>query len=159
MAALGDYNSATRQYLDYSGERRSISLPGQVQTAILLPDYLSDLADVEAALDAVTLGTPSKSTFGNYSILSNTRPASKAAQVETEMLVRMVGATSEAPFSFRIPTADYTVFNYGSGDDVILSGAGASAQTTALIAALEAFVRNPIDNDELMVVVGITVVE
>jgi len=159
MPALGDSNQATRQYLDYSGQRQSISLTGQIVTAVLLPDYISDLGDVEDALDAVTLGTPARSGFGNFSVLSNTRPSDKMAQVETEMLVRMRGATSEAPWSFRIPTADYTKFNYGAGNDVILSGAGASAETLALVAALNAFVRNPNDNAELMVVVGIEVVE
>jgi len=158
MPALGDNNFATRQYRDYSGEVRTIRLNGQIITAVLLPDYLDDLADVEAALDAVTLGVAAKSSFGNESILSNARASTKDAQVETEMLVRMRGATSQEPWSFRIPTVDYTKFNY-LDDQVIISGAGASAETTALVNALQAFDRNPNDNTELGVVVGMEVVE
>lgn len=157
MPALGDYNSASRQYRDYSGEVATITFSGQIITAVLLPDYLGDLADVEAALDAVTLGIASKSAFGNYSVLSNANAATRSAQVETELLVRMRGATSEQPWSFRIPTADYEAFNY-VGDEVILSGAGATVATTNLVTALNAFVRNPNDNTELMVVTGINVV-
>lgn len=159
MAALGDYGKASRQYLDFSGERQSITFHAIPVTAVNLAAYLGDLSDLEDALDAVTLGTAARSEFGNFTVISNTRPGDPMAQVETELLVRMVGATSEAPWSFRIPTADYTKFNYGSGDDVILSGAGASPETVALIDALEAFVRNPNDSAELMTVVGISVVE
>ena len=77
------------------------------------------------------------------------------------MLVRVKGAVSEAPWSFRIPTVDYTAFNYAdppAGDSVILSGAGASAATTALVAAIEAVVKMPTDPTEAVVVVGMNVV-
>jgi hypothetical protein len=158
MAAIGDGNRATRQYRDYAGKVQTIALQGQIITAILLPDYLGDLEAVEEALDAVTLGIPAKSEFGNVSILSNSNAPTKDASVATELLVRMRGATSEEPWSFRVPTADYTKFNY-VGDQVILSGAGATIETTDLVTALNAFVRNPGDNAELMVVVGIEIVE
>jgi len=72
-----------------------------------------------------------------------------------------MGATSQAPWSFRIPTVDYTAFNFAdppAGDQVILSGAGATAATTAFITALEAVAKMPNDETEAVVVVGMEVV-
>lgn len=109
----------------------------------------------------MTLGVRAKQSWGEETIVSNDRAAVKDAQVETELLVRVQGATTEAPWSFRIPTVDYTAFNYAdppAGDSVIISGAGASAATTALVAALEAVAKMPNDETEAIVVVGMEVV-
>lgn len=130
-------------------------------TAASLPGLLTELTALEAALDAVTLGVRAKQSWGAETIVDNSRAAVKDAQIESELLVRVQGATSEAPWSFRIPTVDYTAFNYAdppAGDQVIISGAGASAATTALIDALETTLRMPDDDAELIVVVGMEVV-
>lgn len=161
MPAIGGRQPVTVQYLDYSGEVKTIRMYAGELTAVSLPGFLAGFGDVQLALDAVTLGTRSKTSWGEETIVSNTRPTDKDAQVETEMLVRLQGATSEQPFSFRIPTVDYTAFNYASppaGDQVIISGAGASTATTNLIAALEALLRTPWDEAEAVVVVGMEVV-
>jgi len=161
VPAIGDRNPMTVQYRDYSGEVKSIRVYGPEITALTIADFLADFGDLQTALDAVTIGVRSQQTWGEESILDNSRAASKNAQVESEMLVRCQGATSEAPFSFRIPTVDYTAFNYAdppAGDQVILSGAGATAATTALVAAIEAVVKMPNDNTEAVVVVGMEVV-
>lgn len=161
MPALGGRQPVGIQYLDYSGEVDTIRLYAGEITAVSIAGFLSDFGDLQTALDAVTLGTRSKQNWGEETVVSNTRPTDKDAQVETQMLVRCQGATSEAPFSFRIPTVDYTAFNYANppaGDQVIIAGAGASAATTALIAALEAFCKMPNDETEAIVVVGMEVV-
>lgn len=161
MPAVGNRNPLTLQYRDYGGEVKSIRLFGPEITALNIAGFLSDFGDLQAAMDAVTLGVRAAQTWGEQSTVSNDRAASKNAQVESEMLVRVQGATTEAPWSFRIPTVDYTAFNYAdppAGDSVILTGAGASAATTALIAAIEAFVTMPDDNGEGVTVVGIEVV-
>lgn len=161
MPAIGGRQPATFQYLDYSGEVATIRLYTGEITAVSLPGLLTALGALATALDAVTLGTRSKQSWGEETIVSNTKPSDKDAQVETQMLVRCQGATSEAPFSFRIPTVDYTVFNYGTGaagDEVILSGAGASSATTSLITALQAVAKAPWDEAEGLVVVGMNVV-
>lgn len=161
MPAIGNVNPMGIQYRDYSGEVKSIRLYGPELTAVTLPDFLADFGDLQTALDAVTLGVRASQSWGETSYLSNDRAATKDAQIETEMLVRVKGAVSEAPWSFRIPTVDYTAFNYAdppAGDSVILSGAGASAATTALVAAIEAVVKMPTDPDEAVVVVGMNVV-
>lgn len=161
MPAIGGRQPVTIQYLDYSGEKQTIRLYAGEITAVSLAGFLAAFGDLQAALDAVTLGTRSAQSWGEETIVSNTRPASKNAQVESELLVRVQGATSEAPWSFRIPTVDYTAFNYAdppAGDQVILSGAGASAATTALVSAIEALVKMPDDETEAVVVVGMEVV-
>lgn len=161
MPALGGRQPITIQYRDYSGEVKSIRAYVGELTAVSLPGFLSDFGDLQTALDAVTLGVRSAQTWGEETIVSNQRPTEKDAQIETEMLVRLIGDTTEAPWSFRIPTVDYTAFNYAdppAGDQVIISGAGASAATTALITALETLLRAPWDEAETMTVVGMEVV-
>jgi len=162
MPALGGSQPLQLQYRDYSGEVKSIPnlYTGEI-TAVSIAGLLSDIGDFTAAMDAVTLGVRSKEGWGEVTIVSNDRAATKDAQIETEMLVSLRGATTEAPFSFRIPTVDYTAFNYAdppAGDVVILSGAGATAATTTLIAAMEALLRTPWDETELVEVVSMRVV-
>lgn len=159
MPALGGRQPVGVQYRDYSGEVQSIRLYAGEITAISLPGFLAAFGALKTALDAVTLGVRSAESWGEETIVSNARPTDKTAQVETEMLVRFQGATTEKPGSFRIPTVDYAAFNYNGDDNVILSGAGASAATTNLISALEAFCKMPDDETEAIVIVGMNVVK
>jgi len=161
MPALGTQQIVSLQYLDYSGERKSIPIYVGELTAVSLPGFLSDLGDLEAAMDAVTLGTRSKSTWSAQTTVSNTRPTDKDAQIETELLVTYIDDTTEQSYSFRITTVDYTAFNYASppaGDTVIIAGAGASAATTTLIAAIEAIGRSPDNDANTITVTGMRVV-
>lgn len=161
MPALGGRQPATFTYRDYSGEVKTIRVYTGEITAVSLPGLLTELGDLASALDAVTLGVRAKQSWGEETIVSNDRAATKDAQIESEMLVRCQGAVSEAPFSFRIPTVDYNAFNYAdppAGDQVIISGAGASAATMALIDAIEATLKMPDDEAEGVVVVGMEVV-
>lgn len=148
-------------YRDYSGETKSIRLYSGELTIGTLAGFLTQFGTLQTALDAVTLGVRAKQGWGEETVVSNDRAAVKDAQIETELLVRVQGATTEAPWSFRIPTVDYTAFNYAdppAGDSVIISGAGASAATTSLISALEAVAKMPDDETEAIVVVGMEVV-
>jgi len=158
MPALGGSQPVSVQYLDHSDERKSLEVFAGEITAISLPGLLTNIGAFTAALDGVTLGVRSKESWGERTYVSNTPPASAAAQIETEVLVTYRGATTEEPFSFRIPTADYTAFNW-IGDSAILTGAGASAATTALIDAMVDLMRSPNDETELIEVTGIFVVK
>jgi len=161
MPALGGRQPYRVSYRDYSGETKSILLFTGEITAVSLAGLLSDLGDLNTALDAVTLGVRASQQWGEETIVSNDRAAVKDAQIETELLVRVRGETSESPWSFRIPTVDYTAFNYAdppAGDAVIISGAGASAATIALVAAIEAVAKMPNDETEAVEVVGMEVV-
>lgn len=161
MPAIGGKQPIGISYLDYSGELKAIRLYVGEITAVSLPGFLADFGDLQTALDAVTLGTRAKQSWGEETVVSNTPPGDKNAQVESELLVRCRGATTEAPFSFRIPTVDYAAFNYAqppAGDQVIISGAGATAATTALVDAIEALCKMPDDETEALTVVGMEVV-
>jgi len=161
MPAIGGRQPAGWQYLDYSGEKKSIQLFTGEITAVSIAGLLTQLGALTTAFNAVTLGTLAKSSWGEETIVSNTRPTDKDAQIETELLVMCVGDTTEAPFSFRIPTVDYTAFNYAdppAGDSVIISGAGATAATTNLVTAIEAVAKMPNDETEGITVVGMKVV-
>lgn len=161
MPAIGGRQPFSVSYRDYGGETKSIQVFTGEITAVSLAGLLADIGDLTTALDAVTLGVRAKEHWGEETIVSNDRAASKAAQIESELLVRVQGATTEAPWSFRIPTVDYTAFNYAdppAGDAVIIAGAGASAATTALVAAIEALCKMPNDETEAVVVVGMEVV-
>lgn len=161
MPALGGSQPFTFSYRDYSGETKSIRLYANEITAASLPGFLTELGAIATALDAVTLGVRAKQTWGEETVVSNLRPSDKDAQIESELLVKCHGATSQLPWSFRIPTIDYTAFNYASppaGDTVILSGAGATAATTALVAALEATCKMPNDETEAIVIDAMIVV-
>lgn len=161
MPALGGSQPFSFSYRDYSGETKSIRLYSGEITAVSLPGLLTEFGAIATALDAVTLGVRAKQTWGEETIVSNLRPTDKDAQIESEMLVKVHGATSELPWSFRIPTIDYTAFNYASppaGDTVILSGAGATAATIALVTALQATVKMPSDEAEAIVVDAMIVV-
>jgi len=157
MPAVGNRNPFTVQYLDYSGEVESLRLFSGDLTALTLAAFLAQFGDLQTALDAVTLGTRSKQTWGQESIVSNTKPTGKDAQIETQLLVRYMGETTQKPYSFRIPTAYYTAFNY-VGDHVVLSGAGATTATTNLVSALEAIGATPDDPTEGIIVTDIEVV-
>lgn len=159
MPALGTSQTLKVQMLDYSGEREGL-LPaihvGEI-TAVSLPGFLTNLAALETAIDAIVLGTRAQTGYIVNTVNSNTRPADKNAQVETQMLVTYMGDTTEKSYSFRIPTVDYDAFNYVD-DEVILSGAGASAATTAFITAFENIARAPDDDAETVTVTSMRVV-
>lgn len=161
MPALGGSQRASRQYLDHSGERQSVTIPVGELTALTLAGFLTQLGAWNTALDAVTLGTPAKDEWSALNYLSNTRPASANAQIETRMLVTYMNATTEAPFSFIIPTVDYAAFNYAdppAGDVVIITDPGWSAATEALIEAFEAVGKAPDNDTQNVVITGMRVV-
>jgi hypothetical protein len=161
MPALGTRQPAVYTILDHSGETKTIRLYTGEITTVSIDGLLTELATFESALDAVILGVRSKQSWGAETVVTNTVPAALDAQVETELLVRVRGTATEAPWSFRIPAVDYTAFNYAeppAGDQVILTGAGASAATTALKNAIEATFRMPDDDGETVDVVGMEVV-
>lgn len=154
MPAIGDYPFVRTQLQDYSGEKQSVSLTVGPITALTLAGLLTQIGTWNTALDAVTLGEITQEAFGVVDQVSNAKPASKAAQVETRLLVGFINGVTGEPSSFVIPTVDYTAFNYGTGaagDEVIISGAGASAATTALVDAIEDMAKFPGTEDAVTV--------
>lgn len=163
MPAIGVAYPAQVQLLDYSGERQGIpNLYVGALSDTTFEDQGTLFDTFLTALDAIVIGTIAKSGYGLAEVISNTKPASKAAQIESEMLVSLIDAATSAPFSFRIPTIDYTAFNYGTGDagdEVIISGAGATAATTDFVTAVNAVMRSPFNPANFATVVGMRVVK
>lgn len=157
MPALGGRQPFSVSYRDYDGELKSLQLFTGEITAVSLAGLLADIGDLTTALDAVTLGQRAREQWGEETVVSNEKATDKDAQITTQMLVRCIGATSEAPYSFRIPTIDPEAFNYVEGN-VVLSGAGATAATTALVAALEALAKMPDDETEAIQIVQMRIV-
>jgi len=158
MPALGGRQPYSVSLLGYSGLPKAIPglFTGEI-TAVSLPALLTQLGAFKTALGNVTLGVIARERWGEETVISNTKPTDKAAQLESEILVRVRGAVTEAPHSFRIPTVDYDAFNYAdppAGDSIIFSGAGATAATIALVDAIEAVFKMPDDETEAVVVVG-----
>jgi len=158
MPALGGSQPLSVQYLDHSNERKSFEVFAGELTPASLAGFLTQYGAFKSAVDALVLGTRSRDTWGERTYTSNTPPASANAQIETELLVTYRGAVTEAPYSFRIPTANYAALNW-VGDSAVLSGAGASAATTAFIAAAEALLKSPDDEAEAIEITGIFVVK
>lgn len=162
MPAIGSRQPVGVQYLDAHGKVQTVRVFAGELTAVSLPGFLTQFGALQTALDGVTMGTRSAQSWGEETVVSNTMPGDTDASVATELLVRYKGATTEKPFSFRIPTADYSTLNWSNppnGDTAIISGAGASAATTALITALEALCKSPDDDAEAIIVTGIHIVE
>lgn len=159
MPALGGSQPLLYSFLPHSGRAVSVQprlLTGEI-TAISIAATLALIGDLTTALDAVTLGRIAKTGWGEETVVSNTAASSKQAQAESSMLVQCRGETTEAPFSFRIPTIDFSAFNYApppNGDVVIIAGDGASTATTNLVDALQALCKMPGDETEAIVVVG-----
>jgi len=158
MPEIGGRQPYGIQLLDHSNERKSFEVFIGELTAISLPGALTQMGALYDAVDDVTLGTISRNSWGQRTVVSNTKPTNAAAQIETELLVTYQDATNEKPFSFRIPTADYTKFAW-VGDSAVLTGGTATAETTALIAALEALLKSPDDDSHAIEVTGIYVVK
>jgi len=161
MPALGTTQPASYQLMDFSGEKKSLTFDIGEITALTIAARLGDLSDFEDALDAVILGVRAAQSWGSKTVVTNTRPAVADAQIETEMLVTYRDVVTEAPYSFRIPTVDYTAFNYAdppAGDNVIISGAGASEATTNFVAAFEAVAVSPGNDANAVEITGMRVV-
>lgn len=158
MPALGGSQPYGLQLLDHSNEKKSFEVFIGELTAVSLPGALTQMGAFFDAVEDLVIGTISRNSWGFRNVISNTPPVDANAQIETEILVTYRGVTTEAPYSFRIPTAQYSALNW-VGDRAILSGAGASAATTAFVAAFEALARTPNDDSELVEVTGIFVVK
>lgn len=151
MAEIGGRQPYSLTIKDYDGEVQSLRLYTGEITIGTLAGLLTALGTFKTALNAIILGVIQKEHWGEETTISNLKATDKDAQVQTDMLVRCHGATSEAPYSFRIPTVDPEAFNYVDGN-VVLSGAGATTATTDFITALQATFKMPDDETEAIVV-------
>jgi hypothetical protein len=146
MPALGTRHPADYQLLDSTGQRKGFQIFYGPVTALTIAGLLTELGTLTGTVDDLTIGTLAKSQFTiDENIISNTVPSDQAAQVGSNLLVMYQDATTEAPYSFNIPTIDYSKLNFvdGGGNAVIFAGAGASAEVAAFVTAFEAVAKAP----------------
>jgi len=157
MPAIGSRHPADYQLLDATGQRKGFELFYGAVTALTIAGLLSELGTLTDTIDALTIGTLSQSKFSiDQNVISNTLPTDPAAQVGSNLLVLYQDVTTEAPYSFNIPTIDYSKLNFvdGGGNAVIFSGAGASTEITDFVDAFEAVAKSPSDPTHSVVVTG-----
>lgn len=162
MPELGFSNPIRFQVLDYSNKRQTIQNTfGMTVTDSNYDDVVDAVADLQTALDGIILGVISKAGWGVDEVITNNKPSNKQAQLETRITVSMRDNVTQAPFSFIIPTADYDAFNYGTGDagdEIIISGAGASAATLAFVTAANTVLKSPFDPANAAIVTGMRII-
>lgn len=94
-------------------------------------------ADLEAAMDAVSLGNTGSESFGNLTSVAKTPSTNPLAQRENKWLVSMVETGTGNPVSFTIPCADLSLLA-ADGENMDAT----STEYSDLVTAIEAFVRS-----------------
>lgn len=142
--------------LDYSREKKAFSIATGDVTAVSLPGLLTEVGDLRAAVEGITLGVVSDERLSVFDTnLSSVPPANPLAQVESAWLVTYTDATEffDDPvnaipnegygrmFTLTIPTADIAAAGRlaPNSDEAVLTETGMAAFVTAL----EATARSP----------------
>jgi len=125
-------------------ESGTIRLPITTLTAGNLTAQLALIADLENALEGITIGNPAKSEVQLSKTVISVAPASEAtAQRENKWLLRYHGNTLHQKFVASLPTADLEQLM--ENDEFIDLSTGTGA---ALKSAFEAIVKSPNDAAE-----------
>lgn len=138
--------------LDHTNEKSSLRVYNGAITAVSLPGFLSEFGDLQAATDALTLGTMhSVQWVGDLDVLSQEPPANKFAQRENKLLVTYVGNTSGKLFQVTIPTINLGLLEFvpGGGDAVSITS---PVEMQNWVSAFEQIARTP-DSDQETVTV------
>jgi len=154
MPELGTTQPGEYQLLDSTGQRKGFRFYYGEVTALTIAGLLSELGTLTSKVDALTIGTLAKTNFSIVeTVISNTLPTDQAAQVGSNLLVKYMDSTTEQPFSFNIPTIDYSKLNFvdGGGNAVIFSGAGASTEITDFVTAFEAVAKSPVTGNAVTI--------
>jgi len=149
MPAIGSVHKSILNYGDATRESSSMTVYNGAITAISIGGFLTNLAALEDATDAIVLGTRRKTTWvGDDTTVTNAWPTNPAAQRESKLLVDYQDDTTEKPYQLTIPSIDFSklVFVPLGGDAVLFSGADANADIVDWVTAFEAIGRAP-DND------------
>jgi len=158
MPAIGSVHKTKINYGDVTNEVGSLEVFTGAVTAVSIAGFLSDLGGLQAATDAITLGTRrSQSWTGDYTVVSNAWPTDRAAQRENALLVRYQDSVTEEPFTLTIPTIDFTKLNFipFGGDNVYFTAPNGNADIVAWVAAFEALARSPKNDQNTVKVIGV----
>lgn len=124
-------------------ETSHFSFENLVLNAANVAQYVTDFDTFTTALDAIIRGVIRLEVVKFVDdLVSTAMPASQDARRELKLLIRYVGATSEATATMEIATPDLSVLTLESGDAnfVVLADAGVMA---AFVTAFETVVKYP----------------
>lgn len=135
---------------DYSNEESSTRVYFGAVTALNIAGVLAQIGDLRNALTNLVLGVLAKDMWvGDSTVLSNSTPASSAAQNELKFQFIYEGVTSKKRYRIEVPCADpsKTVPNT---DQIDLT----DSEVAAFVTAFEALAKTPDDDTE-----GVNVLE
>lgn len=127
-------------YLDYDGEASNVRLPFVALTAGNFAATETALDALRDAITAITLGTMSKTVYGNEDLVSITKAAVSDAQRELKWLVQYHDTTSLKRYSCELPTADPAQLDAG---DRLHANIGDAGVVDAFVTAFEAIIKSP----------------
>jgi hypothetical protein len=114
-------------FMDATREKSSMSFNFGAITAVSLPGFLTQFADLRTKTQAITLGALASDQWtGDRTVYSVTPPTDRNAQRERKFLVIYRDNSSLALYRVEIPTADYGIATFGpTGDEIIIGTSGA----------------------------------
>lgn len=151
--ATSHYNTVT--FVDYSGEKSTVTTLNGSITAITIVAFLAQFGTLKTALEGITKGVIVGSSWvGDKDTLAATPPTDVFAQRELKWLVRYENVVSHKIYTLEIPTADPTDRLLPQSDKADL----ADTEIAAFIAAFEAVGRSPENDVDGVNVLDITLV-
>jgi len=138
---------------DNNGDTGSFGIHTGAVTAVSLPGLLTQVGTIRAAVEGITLGVAAAERLAVFNTkLSALRAASPVAQVETKWVVgyhdntaffddpvnAIPNAGYQKPFTFEVPTADYSLLDDGEELLDLTVNPGLAFKT-----AIEATARSP----------------
>lgn len=140
---LNPAHHGSLSFLDYSGERSSMTFHFPAVTALNIADFLADFGDLRTATEAISLGSlVGDSWTGDTTKYDAAPPTDVNAQRERKFLVIYQDTVNLALYRLEIPVADFTGRLVDDTDLVDLT----NTEVAAWITAAEVLVRSPEGN-------------
>lgn len=147
-------------YLDFSGEKSTVTIYNGAITAVSLPGFLTEFGALRDSINGLSLGAIQQEQWiGDRTSFSNPAPTDPDAQRERKALVTYVGDVSGKRYTITIPMARV---KDSSGNSLLLPGTDlydlTAVPVAAFISAFEQIGRSPDDSLETVTVESIRTV-
>lgn len=137
---MADKGQSTFTQLDYDGEATTFSINHVALTAANYAATETLLDALRDAAAAITLGTMSKTQYGNADLLTITLPSDKAAQRELKWMIQYHDAVSLKRYKCELGCADTDQLDPNDRAHAFI---GDELLVDAFIAAFEAVAKSP----------------
>lgn len=137
---MADKGISSFSQIDFDGEVTTFNINHAALTGANFAATETLLDSLRDAMAAITLGTVSKTRYGNEDLLSITKASAEAAQRELKWLVSYHDATSLKRYSVEIGCADTDQLDPNDRAHAEIGDAGL---VDAFIAAFEAVAKSP----------------